>query len=743
MMKVFSLASACLLAAGLRAQTTQQLLDSAAAFPAMPRDAAGLLLLNGPAGGVTFGSGTPYNDLEYTAFDTDYMEGETNGYDTFYPVDPSDSTPGADRVKYLRGVNNLDLESNYDGANGDRYILGTAEYDVPFFLRGADGRDDDYVSIQNFDFNYGHIQLQGGIEDYDLVYCGEASSCETEGYYLFYTKDEQIDLVAFIFPCYDLGTTVSGNTPQDSLVLCNGDSTLALDNETQFRFAEALPPPPTLAGGVVQFGTNGKEIVGGITTDQAGNTYTFGCSDGSLGGGPRTGHQLFVVKHSPAGEEIWTYTLTQPNGALFFDGIADDAHLYVVGRTLGALPGFTSGGRWDAIILKLDLLTGTLVAGDQSGNTGLDGYGNVTFDDAGHLLLSGQGGPAGVTGTDPDYMIAKYDRATLTNVWRVYDAPSDQPVFVSEAWGGISYLPGDQPGDGSMVVAGWYMTLGGANGFVTKYGNLTQTEPTVLHTATIESPGVAADWVLDNVQDDEGNIYVAGYTTGRLQGTHLGDGDAYVAKYSPQLTNPQFVQFGTAASDNLRKLEIDPAGNLYATGYTYGDFEGENLDDTGLSGDVLVVKLDADLNVMARQQIGTAGEDRGYVHLRDTVLYVGGMTEAALVGASQGSFDGFVAALSTNDLSVVLPTPTSSPREVAARDAIHVSPNPTRGAVFLTARTPLQGRYAVYNALGQPVAAGPLSGSSQAIDLASVQPGLYFVRVVTATQTAVVRVVRR
>jgi hypothetical protein len=161
---------------------------TASTFPTMPRDALGTAQINGAGSGVTFGSGTPYNGLEYTIFDTDYMEGETNGFDTFFPVDPSEDFPGADRVKYLRGVNNLDLDFSYNGVKGDRIILGTADFEHPFCLKGNDGLDNDFISIQNFDYNHGHIQLQGKKEDYQLIYCTEDDSCKTNGYYLFYTK---------------------------------------------------------------------------------------------------------------------------------------------------------------------------------------------------------------------------------------------------------------------------------------------------------------------------------------------------------------------------------------------------------------------------------------------------------------------------------------------------------------------------------------------------------------------------
>jgi hypothetical protein len=39
------------------------------------------------------------------------------------------------------------------------------------------------------------------------------------------------------------------------------------------------------------------------------------------------------------------------------------------------LPGFTNAGRWDGILLKLNLSDGQIVATNQWGNAGIDGYG--------------------------------------------------------------------------------------------------------------------------------------------------------------------------------------------------------------------------------------------------------------------------------------------------------------------------------------------------------------------------------
>jgi hypothetical protein len=83
--------------------------------------------------------GLPFNDLEYTVFDTDYIDGETNGYDTFMPVDPSEPVPGADLIKITNTTGSSDLDSTYSGQGGDRLVLGTAEIASPFFLRGRGG----------------------------------------------------------------------------------------------------------------------------------------------------------------------------------------------------------------------------------------------------------------------------------------------------------------------------------------------------------------------------------------------------------------------------------------------------------------------------------------------------------------------------------------------------------------------------------------------------------------------------
>jgi hypothetical protein len=598
--------------------TVTALLAAARAFPVMPRDSAELLRARGGTS-VTFGSGTPFNDLEYTIFDTDYMEGETTGFDTFMPVDPSRTQPGENEIKLINAVNNVDLDTSYAGQRGDRVVLGTAEIGNPFFLRGA-------------------------ASDYALLSCTLADGCASDGNFLFHTGSGQPDLVAFIARCDAIALPLSGTAPRNPLAMCNASRALSLTDNAQFRFAVPVQSTASLAANAFQFGSSGREVVGGVTTDPAGNTYIVGATDGNLDGRTRADNEVFVTRTNADGTQAWATKIALANGRLFFDAVADANYVYAVGRTLSALPGLSNAGRWDAIIVKIRTSDGSIAATTQFGNEGLDGFGNVILDDAGNLFVSGAGSLPGATGTDPNHLVAKYRASDLSRLWTQVVAPdASGQIFVSEAWGGLSYVPGAAAGDGRLVAGGWYMSAGGANGFLEVWEGLNTAAPRRTATTTIASANNQADRVLDNVVDASGNIYAIGFTTGNLNGTQRGAGDAYIVRYDRNLANPVFAQVGTAQADSFRRLRIDATGNLYALGYSYGDYAGANASAARNSGDIIVQKFDRNLTLMAALQFGTPQEERGYIDLRGSTLTIGGMTEAALGASSAGSFDPFVA----------------------------------------------------------------------------------------------------
>jgi hypothetical protein len=650
-------ATASATVAAVAALTPSDLKNAAKAFPAMPNESSGLVALIGRP--PTFASGLPLNDLEYTLFDTDYIDGETQGYDTFMPVDPSRPFPGSNTIKLITTTGNVELDSTYSGQRGDRIILGTAAISSPFFARGSDGIDNDYAVITSFDYNNGTIQLKGASSDYGLVRCTVADGCKTDGYYLFHTATGTTDLIAFVFPCDVLPPVAGGSNGgnQVSEALCNANKTLALSNTAQFKFASAISATPTVPL-AKQFGTSGNEIVGGVANDANGNSYVYGATDGSLSGTTYVGNEIFVRKYNADKTLAWTTELTLTDGSLLWDAVTDSTYIYVAGRTLGTLSGFTNNGKWDAIILKVRLSDGSIVATNQWGNEGIDGYGNIILDDAGNLYVSGAGSPAEASGTDSDYVVAKHRSSDLANIWRKIVTPNvtvSGQIIVTEGWGGLSYIRAATAGAGKLVSGGWLMEQdasgANSNGFLELWSNVNTTSPTRTNSVMIKSSGRQADWVLDNAVDASGNIYAVGYTTGSLNGTQKGLGDAYIVKFNSSLGNPVYKQLGTPQSDAFRKLEIDNSGNLYALGYTYGNYSGNNADSSRRTGDVFVQKLGANLSLTAAYQFGTTGEDRGYLSIRGTTLHLGGMTEGSLGSASAGSFDAYFLRLATSNLA--------------------------------------------------------------------------------------------
>lgn len=657
------------LAASTFAQTDAELKALAAQFPVMPRGTADLVPFVG--GLPTFSSGTPFNDLLYTLIDTDYIDGENGGFDTFMPVDPADAFPGANKVKVVRCALNTDLDMVYGVAPGDRVILGTAEIPHPFFLRGTDGVDNDYAVILHLNFVHGHIQLRGQPADYRLVYGTVAEGCQTEGWYLFYTAGGPPDLIAFIFPCHVIEPAVSGNPPNNLNPYCNADHQLSLTNPAQFRFALPLPTTPAIPGGIKQFGSPGKDLAMAIAVDANQNSYLVGCTDGNFDNGPEAANEIFVARIAPDGTTVWVRELPVGEGTNLKAAVADGEFLYVAGRTLGSLPGFTNAGRWDGILLKLRLADGVIVAMDQWGNAGIDGYGNVVLDGAGNLFVSAQGSPPGPASNDNAYLVAKHRTSDLGNVWRMIDPVAVTGFAASaEAWGGLTFVPGVTAGEGRLIVAGWYMASGGAQAFAAVYENLTATTPTRPHFISVGARGQKADWFFDSAVDSQGRIYFVGYTTGNLQGTQQGEGDAFIARYDSTLANPVIRQFGTPRSDMASSLELDADGNLHVLGYTYGNYSGgTNADPNGITGDIFIQTFDANLNPVRSRQFGTPGEDRGFMKLQGDILFIGGTTEGSLVSTNHGSFDGFLVALDRHTLEIATDYPPAKPLALTATAA--------------------------------------------------------------------------
>jgi Beta-propeller repeat len=102
----------------------------------------------------------------------------------------------------------------------------------------------------------------------------------------------------------------------------------------------------------------------------------------------------------------------------------------------------------------------------------------------------------------------------------------------------------------------------------------------------------------DITVDAQGNIIVVGSTYAALEGnTHAGDGDAFVAKFSRYGDRLWIKQLGATTirgkpnnsiGDDANAVHVDTNGNIFITGSTGGDLEGEV---SARGGGLFVMKL--------------------------------------------------------------------------------------------------------------------------------------------------------
>ena len=93
--------------------------------------------------------------------------------------------------------------------------------------------------------------------------------------------------------------------------------------------------------------------------------------------------------------------------------------------------------------------------------------------------------------------------------------------------------------------------------------------------------------------DSSGNIYVTGYTNGDLDGkinTNFENGDIILVKYDSSGIKKWTKLLGTSEFELGEGVTTDSSDNIYVTGTTYGDLDGNT--SSGVS-DIFLVKYNS------------------------------------------------------------------------------------------------------------------------------------------------------
>ena len=340
-------------------------------------------------------------------------------------------------------------------------------------------------------------------------------------------------------------------------------------------------------------GTSGTDFARFITTGNDGAIYVSGDTSSSLDGQTNSGgYDAFVTKYNTDGTKVSTKLLGGSSDEQGYSlATSSDGAIYFAGGTLSNnLDGQTNSGNWDVFVTKYNTegtKAWTRLLGGESWQA--DYARSITTGSDGAIYAAGAtwGNLDGQTNNGSmsmDVFVTKYN-ADGTRAWTRLLGGTGQDDANSVTTGS----------DGAIYVAGYISgnldgqtNSGGQDAFVTKYN----ADGTRLWTRLLGTSGT--DYANSVTTGSDGAIYVAGYTSGNLDGeTNSGGQDAFVTKYNTDGTKAWTRLLGTSGNDLASSVTTGSNGAIYVAGYTNGNLNGQT--NSGGTWDAFVIQLNDDV----------------------------------------------------------------------------------------------------------------------------------------------------
>ena len=147
--------------------------------------------------------------------------------------------------------------------------------------------------------------------------------------------------------------------------------------------------------------------------------------------------------------------------------------------------------------------------------------------------------------------------------------------------------------------------------------------------------------------DRDGNIFITGSTYGNLNGQiNNGQNDAFIIKLDSNGNELWTKLFGTSAYEESYCVKIEEDGSLFLTGFTSGNLNGQiNNGDR----DIFLIKLDSNGNELWTKLFGSALADTPSRMFSEEYIYLTGDTFGNLNGqTNNGGGDSFISKLDKN-----------------------------------------------------------------------------------------------
>jgi hypothetical protein len=327
------------------------------------------------------------------------------------------------------------------------------------------------------------------------------------------------------------------------------------------------------------------------------------------------------------------------------EGMATDNRLHIASDASDATYVATTVRTESNAVIDLNVILSKYdVDGNRSwtrsfGNNDWESLYSVGVDQSGRVYLSGHTSYRGEgQGQNPDCFLAVFDALGRLLWTRLIDTPLlDALCVATTGSSGAFYVAG--------VVEEGRPGAGRTDLFVAKY-NQVGTQLWIREFGSL--PGAFGDDVPTSIAVDplEG-VYVAGYTSGGMEGTtNQGGRDVFVAKLDGDGNRLWARQFGTSDHDFANALAADPEGGVYvAGGRDHPDFR------FGRFGDALLARYSSDGTLMWQRTLDGGDFDDAWDIIADrNLIQVVGRTSRGTSGElterTQGPSDAFLAKLS-------------------------------------------------------------------------------------------------
>lgn len=567
--------------------------------------------------------------------------GVEEGFDIYMSVEPADEFPGDGEVDLHVGSNNPWPPGASGSSSGDLFILG--DYLKPYYAgkKNPGDPDDDYVVIIDFDPKASIIRLHGSPEDYAL-----SPVCKpVSGTAIFLKKNnDMIGMIIGVFP--------------DRLDLSGP------------RFEYARPPSMTPSiPGVDQVGGPGAQVLGWLTSDEAGNVYMAVGSQYSFEGVETDGH-FYLVKYDNQGRRLWARKHGTPVGSdrqgPWSMVVAGD-YLFITGSTWEAYGGLEPKRDMAGFVAKFDARTGDELKVIQITPDSQKYFGlmwGICADNAGNIYVAGSTSNNGykmLPGLSPH--LVKLRQSDLEVVWRrtikdenshpiltggAFDEPMARIVFVPDGSG--------IPGKGHIYTGGFTDRgdfFGACPGSLDVWFAKHDDQGNRIWGKSFGVPGEHDyPWQID--ADREGNFYIVGMTNGALDGQpYKGLTDGFIRKMDPDGNLIWTRLIGSNQSDIIYSLDI-VGDEIFVSGYTRGDIAGRNQGKS----DAWVGKLDLKGNILALRQLGTPEIDVSFsLTATPGKVFVSAQTEGSMVKPFEGGLDVSLTVLSSQNLDFAVTEP--------------------------------------------------------------------------------------